>query len=86
MSNIVYNSASITAIANAIREIDGTLAPVPQGVDPSEITQLNGGMTPTEMASRIRALFWVGTQSDYDELEEYNPTTLYLIVEDSDPT
>jgi len=83
MSNIVYNDVNIKAIADAIRAIDGTAAPIPQGVDPSEVTELNGGMTPHEMADRIANLFWAGTQEEYDAILEYNPSTLYLIVENS---
>lgn len=83
MSNIVYNDVNIKAIANAIRAIDGTAAPIPQGVDPSEVTELNGGMTPNEMANRIANLFWTGTQEEYDAILEHNSSTLYLIVEDS---
>lgn len=82
MANIVYNDANLKAIADAIRTIDGTSAPVPQGVAPSEVTQLNGGMTVTQMADRISELFSVLTQDEYDELAVKNPFTLYIIVED----
>ena len=35
-----------------------------------------------EMPTKIGDLIWQGTQEEYDEIEEPNPSTLYIIVEE----
>ena len=37
-----------------------------------------------EMPTKIRDLIWQGTQEEYEEIEEPNPSTLYIIVEEEE--
>lgn len=37
-----------------------------------------------EMPTKIGALIWQGTQEEYEEIEEPNPSTLYIIVEEEE--
>ena len=55
----------LTSIADAIRDQN----------------EESSGYLVQEMPTKIRDLVWQGTQEEYEEIEEPNPSTLYIIVE-----
>ena len=64
------STTNLTAIANAVRSKTGTA----------------GTITPTNLAAAINSLdsTWTGTQEEYDELESYDNSTFYFIIEDEE--
>lgn len=68
MSIVKIDNAVFTSIANSIRNQNGT----------EELYY------PSEMPDAITALIWQGTQEEYEEIEEPNPSTLYIIIEEEE--
>ena len=66
--NYIIDSQYLLNTANAIRDVNG----------------LNTKYSVKDMAGAIESLIWEGTQDEYDEIETKNPTTLYIIVEDTE--
>ena len=68
MSVVKIDDAVFTAIANSLRNQNGT----------------SDTYYPSEMPSAVNALIWQGTQEEYDEISPKNPSTLYIIVEEEE--